>query len=139
MKKRGFTLIELLVALALTSILLLTGTFFLLNYLKTYDRVSREAGLAQVRLSVMQRMARDIRSADRIISAAPGKLTLAVKSDTIAYDLRDGKVRRTVNTSSSYLTESGQVGRLSFFSPSGGLVSISLDRDSTEAFCRNGK
>ncbi len=137
--RQGFTLIELIVALTLASMLFIAGMFSFLNYMKTYDRVSREAELAQVRQSVLLRMTREIRSADQILASTPDRIQIKSDKSVISYYRYDNKIRRVENSYASYLTEPGQIKKLAFLYPAKGLVMITVDQDTTEVYCRNEK
>jgi len=137
--RQGFTPLELVVALSLTSILMLSGLFLLSTYLRSYKRAGREAEGLQITQLITTRLVREIRSADRLTEKFPNKITLKYGTSLISYDLKDGKLRRQIDSSSAYLTDTGEIKILSFSYPRPGLVKIKIDGTQTGVFCRNEK
>ena len=139
MKRSGFTLIEILIALTLASLVFLAGFLMLSTFLKTYNKLSFDVDLLQIRQYVLTQMTREVRSADSIKNSTAAILVIKNGTSTIQYELTAGKVRRKKDASSAYLTEAGQVKKLAFSYPTTGMVIIALDDLSTGAFCRNEK
>lgn len=137
--KKGVTLIELTVALGLAALFLLCASYLVNSYLKDFSKMTLKLNELQVRHFVLDRIQRDLRSADRIVSTNPSRLGLRSKEDIIYYDFFAGKVRRTKNGYVSYLTDTEDVRSLSFEHPRPGLVLIKLDEEIAGGYVRNGK
>ncbi len=140
---RGFTLIEILIAASIGAMFisgLVLSTLLLLRTLDRFD--SRLDSLESGRIS-MFRMVTDARNAKGIKSSSnESVLSLDLSADTISYDHYNGKVRRRVNASSSYLTEEGRISFVRFSYPAQKLVKIEIGLDkigilTTECFVRN--
>ena len=131
-------MIEIIVALTLSALVLMTGTFMLSNYLRTFKKLSVAIERNQIKQFVLNKVTSDIIFAEGINkSSGPDLLILYLKGDTLRYDYFNQKVRRRTNKSTAYLTEPGEIGSLSFSYPKPGLVMIFLDKIKTGAYCRN--
>jgi hypothetical protein len=131
-------LIEIIVALTLSALVLMTGTFMLSNYLRTFKKLSVAIERNQIKQFVLNKVTSDIQFAESINkNSGPALLVLNLKDDTLRYDLFNQKVRRRTKLSTAYLTEAGEVSSLSFSYPRTGLVLINLDDATTGAYCRN--
>lgn len=140
MKRQGFTLIEMIVALTLSVLVLSAGTFMLSSYLRTYHKLNAALEKNQVKQFTLNKIISDIQFAEGINkSSGPDLLILNLKDDTLRYDYFNQKVRRRASKSTAYLTEPGEISSLSFSYPKPGLVTISLDKIITGAYCRNEK
>jgi prepilin-type N-terminal cleavage/methylation domain-containing protein len=141
MKKRGFTLIEMIVALSL-AVLVLSAAFYTLSLnLKTWEKVLKNVEGLQVASMVLERVGRDIRSADRIIEVKDRSLTIELEGQKVLYDFKDFKVRRKKGKTSAYLTDQGDLTDLSFLRTAGRLIRITLQAGkrtyTVEVLCRN--
>jgi len=137
--KKGFTLIELIVSLTLAAIVFLSGTFLLFSYIRSSKKVGTQAGLIQLRQSILYQITKDVRSADSIAASTPVQLVIKYGTSVISYDYANNKIRRKKDGSTAYLTDIGQISSLSFSYPKPGLTIIDLDQEKTGAFCRNEK
>jgi len=141
MSKRGFTLVEMIIALSL-SVMVLSAAFYTLSVnLKTWERIFVNIERLQVSSMVLERIGRDIRSADKITNVLESSLTIALDGETVIYDFNDAKVRRKKGKTSAYLTDKGDLSGLSFKQTGSGLIRTTLQTDkgtySTEVLCRN--
>lgn len=122
---KGFTLIEMIISVSLGAVMLISISMCLFLSIKTWrSTVDRLVNLESIR-SALNIIGRDIRDADEIVpeSCAP-RLIIYKNPDIIIYDLKDGKVRRTKNNSSQYLTADKSIAILSFAYPAPQLVEI---------------
>ena len=145
-KHRGFTLIEVIVAAAISTAIvsaIFVCAFSIMRVWKGIDQKSDSLGSARISLS---RISTEARNALSIVPASNCDiLVLDSGGDIISYDLHEGKVRRRVNASASYLTEAGRVTSLFFSYPLLKLVSVTLGISmgsaneivTTECFVRN--
>lgn len=125
-KRRGFTLIEFLVAfslfLGLMAVVLPNTVLTVRSWRKIISRAERE----QVRLIVLDRLCREIRSAQTVTQALPNTLTIFTASEEVSYSFVNGKVRRAKKGSTSYLTNEGEISRLRILL-AGGQAILQLD------------
>ncbi len=138
MRKGGFTLVEMLVSLSIFAMMLLSIYFTFGHELNFFKKISSSSEKLEISNAVMGRIARDIRAAEEILpSSNQEKLLLKIASDTLEYSLVNGKVRRKLNSHSSYLTDAQDIQSLSFSYPSGEAVIFKVDNFSTEICLRN--
>ena len=136
--RRGFTLVEMIVALAL-SMVLCGGAFYALGQgLRTWKRTVQKAERLQIENIVAERIARDIRAANEILSPSGSEeVVLKIEAETVSYRLINRKVRRKKGAAAAYLTSEDEIKRLSFAYPENGAVETALDRFIFRAAARN--
>jgi prepilin-type N-terminal cleavage/methylation domain-containing protein len=124
-RKGAFTLIELMISSTIACLLMTIMLFSLFTMLRAKDTIGREIDSLDSARYTIYRISSDIRNSKGV---GPGstddKLVLAYDGKDIFYDLANGKVRRSVGASSSYLTEEGRITRLVFSYPSAKLIMI---------------
>ena len=140
--KKGFTLIEVLISMALAMIVLGSAFFATSTFLRTWRSGTASLEALQGGRIVLQRITDEVRNSRKIDpSSNTSKLILNYEGYNIAYDLKDGKVRREKGGGSAYLTEEGIVTSLNFSYPSQKLVEIKIFIEkkefATKAFVRN--
>ena len=128
--------------MALAFVVLGSAFFATSTFLRTWRSGTASLEALQGGRIVLQRMTDEVRNAKRIDpSSNTSKLILNYDGYNIAYDLKDGKVRREKGGGSSYLTEEGSVNSLNFSYPSQKLVEIKIfigkKEFATKAFVRN--
>ena len=125
--RKAFTLIETIVAAAISLVTvsaIFIAAFSLIRSWKTVDSITDSLESARNSLT---RISSDTRNSEGVGSSSTGNtLVLDCGGDVVSYDLNEGKVRRKVNSSSSYLTEAGRVSNLKFSYPSAKLVSVTM-------------
>ncbi|MCX5726029.1 MAG: prepilin-type N-terminal cleavage/methylation domain-containing protein [Candidatus Saganbacteria bacterium] len=140
--KKGFTLIEVLISMALTMIVLGSAFFATSTFLRTWRSGTASLEALQGGRIVLQRITDEVRNSRKIDpSSNPSQLISNFDGYNIAYDLKDGKIRREKGGGSSYLTEEGIVTSLNFSYPSQKLVEVKIGVEKKEfaakAFVRN--
>lgn len=140
----GFTMIELIISLSISSFVLLIFLSFLYTSLIFQRNISEKTKCLQDSKAAINIMGDEIRSCREISpSSSADKLILCFDSDIISYELKDGKIKRTKNSSSQYLTADLSVARLYFIYHSPKLLCVNilpnLSRNiiTAEAFVRN--
>ena len=73
---RGFTLIELLIAAAMSLLVLGTGVALMSTGMRNEPKVAEKAGEIQKARVAMERLTREIRQGDTVVSATPTQLSL---------------------------------------------------------------
>jgi len=143
--KKGFTLIEVLIASTLSVLICAAAYLLVMSFVRAYITIEKNIGRAESSRISLNRIVSDVRGA-KMIKANSGAsvLVLDLWGKEVSYDLKEGKVRRSVDGASSYLTEAGEVSHLSFSYPSQKLIFIEIASGgkrelvlSTEAFVRN--
>ena len=143
--KRAFTLIEILIASSLGMIIASSAILLAFAFVKSYRSIDAEIdSVDSARISI-GRIVSEVRGASGIGAGSNDEaLILDLASKEVTYDLHDGKVRRTVDGTATYLTEEGRVSKLSFSYPKGKLARIEIvfgpdgrEAFTAEAFVRN--
>jgi len=145
-RRSGFTLIEVIAAAAISTVIVsavFVSAFSIMRVWREIEQKSDSLGSARISLS---RISAETRNSLSVTPASNEHiLILNCGGDVISYDLYEGKVRRRVNASASYLTEAGRVASLKFSYPSARLVSVTIGVSigfaneivTTECFVRN--
>lgn len=136
MKRTGFTLVEIIIVIALLSLLLTAGTQLFSAYFRVYKAAALKAALLQVKQSVIREIARDCRGA-KSIAATKDSAVFYYNGHSVAYDLKNSKIRRIEGKSSAYLTDDNEISALSFSLANPRLLKIRVDGLETEAARRN--
>jgi prepilin-type N-terminal cleavage/methylation domain-containing protein len=131
--RQGFTLIEVIIALALSATILLAGTFVFSSAYKTYRLASKKTEIMQIEQSILGRIVKDCRSAQKI-DLIEGKITI---NNTKYYDIKDKKVHMQDGSYSAYLTDINQVTNLNFRQLKSNLIKITVGNLTTEVAIRN--
>lgn len=124
---RGFTLVETLVYLAVTVLIAGAGVTTYLTLDTVFVRNATERALTNAATVVLERMVRDIRSADSVntgassLGTSPGVLVLVADATTTTFSLSGGDVVVRVNGGSSapLTSDSVTVNELTFTSYTG--------------------
>jgi prepilin-type N-terminal cleavage/methylation domain-containing protein len=135
--RNGFTLLEIIIALALLSLFLMAGTRLFSAYFRTYRAAAHNASHLQIKLAVLREITRDCRGA-KSVAAVNDRAVFYYADHTVAYDLKNNKVRRTEGKSSAYLTDDNEIKELSFRLINPYLIRIKVDDLETEGALRNG-
>ncbi|MFH1387100.1 MAG: type II secretion system protein [bacterium] len=127
-KRKGFTLVELMISLSLMGILI-SGIFFsFAAAYRTWKKVANKSSNLQVENIICERLARDIRSADEILTSSTSQeIQIKISSYIYAYSLVNNKVRRKKGASVSYLTSEDELKKLAFSYPAPGQAEITTD------------
>jgi len=143
-KVLGFTLVELVISLSLISILAIPLAGLMYSSVRYEKRAFQKQENLMNAASSLDLICGEIKASKEISpSSKPSKLILIFDFYSVSYDLSADKVRRTKNTSVSYLNPDGTINKLSFSYPSANSVIISIGpkRSKTlltlEASCRN--
>jgi type II secretory pathway component PulJ len=125
--KRAFTLIEILIASSLGMIIAASAILIAFSFVKSYRVIDAEIdGIDSARMSIT-RIVSDIRGAGGIGSGSNDEaLILDLGGKEIIYDLHDGKVRRSVDGTATYLTEEGRISKVGFSYPREKLARIEV-------------
>ncbi|MDD4179889.1 MAG: type II secretion system protein [Candidatus Margulisbacteria bacterium] len=136
--RRGFTLVEMLISLSLMALITGVIIFSFGQSWKGWKTIAAKADKQQIEGIIGQRLASDIRSADEILAASSSQ-EIFIRSGTeiTSYKLEASKVRRKKGVSTAYLTESGEINRLSFTYNATHQVSVFMDNDQFTVFRRN--
>ena len=126
-KRKAFTLIELTIAAALGIMLLGVTALSLSTFLRSWNAFAgRIEPLEASRFSAWK-ITTEIRNCEYL---SPGsnaeRLVLSLDGKEIAYDHCNGKLRRSVDGHSTYLTEKGRVSAIRFSYPLPGLVRFEI-------------
>jgi prepilin-type N-terminal cleavage/methylation domain-containing protein len=144
LKVLGFTLIELIVSLSLLSILALPLAGLLLSSVR-YEKIAyqKQENLINA-ASALDLICGEIKASKGISSTSTAsRLVLIFDSYSVSYDLLAEKVRRTKNSSVSYLNPDATIDRLSYSYPAAtsAITTIGPKMSKTlltlEASCRN--
>jgi len=134
----GFTLVELIIGLSVFALLMGTIFFTFGQEINLWDRLVSSVEGEQISTMVISKITNDIKSADQIMPGSDkNKLLLKIGADTVEYSLYKDKIRRKKNSSSSYLTDVGDLGTLVFSYLGNNLVKIKTDNLSSTVFSRN--
>lgn len=133
---KGFTLLETVVALALASMIMLTGIFLLSTFFRTFNLETKQAYTRQLHQKILTEISENIRSAKKA-SVIGNKLTLTFPNYTLSYEYSSGKIKRQKGNSTAYLTDVNEIKSLDFQSLAQRLIEIKTEIFTTEAFCRN--
>ena len=143
-KVLGFTLVELVISLSLISILAMPLACLMFSSVR-YERTSFQKQEKLINAaSSLDLICGEIKSSKGISSTSTAaKLVLGFDSYSISYDLCVDKVRRTKNSSVSYLNPDGTVDKLSFSYPDANSAITTIGPKKSrmlltlEASCRN--
>lgn len=128
MKHKGFTLVELIISLNITLILVGGMLFAFGQASRSWKRVARRAERLQIENIITERICRDARGADEIMTGSgSSEIKLKLGSATVSYSLSAGKVRRKMGGSTAYLTNDNEIERLNFAYPVKNFAEVHLD------------
>ena len=143
-KVLGFTLIELVVSLSLVSIIALPLAGLMYSSVRYEKRAFQKQENLINASSSIDLICGEIKESKGISSTSvSSRLVLIFDSYSVSYDLAGEKVRRTKNSSVSYLNPDGTIDKLSFSYPgiNSAITTIGPKRSkillTLEASCRN--
>lgn len=128
MNKKGFTLVEMLVSISIFLLLMgaILPAFF--QSWKGSEKISSRAELFQIKEIIWARMAREIRSADKILSqSTSSEVFLQTGGNVVSYSLVNNKVRRKIGGYTAYFTNEGEIKSLIFYYPAEKTVELFID------------
>ena len=118
-KVLGFTLIELVVSLSLVSIITLPLAGLIYSSVRYEKRAFQKQENLMNAASSLDLICAEIKASKGIsASSSAARLVLLFDAYSVSYDLVADKVRRTKNTSVSYLNPDNTIDELSFSYPS---------------------
>ena len=130
---KAFTLIEVLIATSLAVIIITAGFYLLSSHTKLSHQINKKIAKQQICSLVLDKITEDIQNAQSVsISSTASKLILNYPAGIMAYEYKNGKVKRK----NRYLTDAGDVSSLTF-NYKGNIVEIKVDDYTTRALCRN--
>jgi len=141
--RRAFTLIEVLIASSIAALIALVVAFSFGSALRAFTAQERAIDRVESARVSFIRIIYDVRRSSGILPDSNcSRLSLSLDGRTVSFDLANGKVRRRVDGSSSYLTEEGRISDLQFFYPLPNLAGIQLMTAdgrvfTSEAYVRN--
>lgn len=123
----GFTLIELLISIPLYLLILLSVISLLLSAINVHKVIFKKSASLLDAVSVMNTITGEIRQSKQIDPlSSTNKLIVDFDTYIISYDYNNGKIRRTKNTSSQYLSADGNINSLLFSYPSAKIVKFEI-------------
>lgn len=138
MNKKGFTLVELIISLTI-SVMLIGGMLYAFGVeFKLWEKIVNISEKQQITNMVLTRIISDSRNANEISpSSSSSALSLKVGTESVEYSMANNKVRRKKDGYSSYLTDTGDLGALSFSYPDAKQVEIKVEDFKAKVILRN--
>lgn len=138
MNKKGFTLVELMISLTISAMLIGGVLYAFSAEFALWKRIVAGSEKQQIANMVLTRIISDSRNANEISpSSSSSALSLKVGTESIEYSLANNKVRRKKDGYSSYLTDTGDLGALSFSYPDAKQVEIKVEDFKAKVILRN--
>ncbi len=141
---KGFTILEALLSMTVMLLVVTSLTVYIFQLVRTNEKFSMYSENYRNSAAAFEIITGEIRSANHIDPlSSPSRLVLDNASYVIAFDLPGGKVRKTKNSSVSYLTPDNTVDDMVFSFPAVDSVIITMKPAgypcfiTTEASCRN--
>ncbi|MBI5700318.1 prepilin-type N-terminal cleavage/methylation domain-containing protein [Candidatus Saganbacteria bacterium] len=132
----GFTLIETLVTLSISAIILIVLSAVFSTYFKTYGKKAASTNISELKRSILTGILDDLRFSSSL-EVNSNKISFSKANSAIKYEYKSGKVKKTINKYSNYLSEAGQINNLAFAKVKYNLINVVVDPLSAEVAIRN--